>query len=90
MSVSGNRKADVPLYEFKCEKCGHEFDRIQKVGDPAPPCPNSLENPVFEAGFGNPVPVDKVVGKACGAPTRRLVSRSTFQLKGSGWAADGY
>jgi putative FmdB family regulatory protein len=30
----------VPLYEYECEKCGHRFERIQKVSDPPPKsCP---------------------------------------------------
>ncbi|MGE4560224.1 MAG: FmdB family zinc ribbon protein, partial [Desulfobulbus sp.] len=26
----------------------------------------------------------------CGAPVRKLISMSSFQLKGSGWYSDGY
>ncbi len=26
----------------------------------------------------------------CGGPVRRLISRSSFALRGSGWYADGY
>lgn len=28
--------------------------------------------------------------EACGAPVARRMSRSSFQLKGSGWYSDGY
>ena len=24
----------MPLYEYKCKKCGHRFERIQKFSDP--------------------------------------------------------
>jgi putative FmdB family regulatory protein len=24
----------VPIYEYKCKKCGHRFEAIQKVSDP--------------------------------------------------------
>ena len=27
---------------------------------------------------------------ACSVPTHKLISRSSFQLKGGGWYADGY
>lgn len=25
----------MPIYEYECEACGHQFDEIQKVQDPA-------------------------------------------------------
>lgn len=34
----------MPLYEFKCPKCGHEFDVIQKFSDDPPKCPAKLED----------------------------------------------
>ncbi len=33
----------------------------------------------------NPPPCPK-----CGGETQKIVSQSTFQLKGGGWAKDGY
>lgn len=59
----------MPIYEYRCQKCGHELEVMQKISDPAPdPCPK------------------------CGAPQslERLVSRSSFQLKGGGWYSDLY
>lgn len=30
----------MPIYAFKCEVCGHAFDRLQKLSDPDPvECP---------------------------------------------------
>lgn len=30
----------MPIYEFRCRGCGHEFERLQKVSDPDPTrCP---------------------------------------------------
>jgi len=30
----------VPIYEFQCKKCGHRFERMQKMSDPHPAaCP---------------------------------------------------
>lgn len=30
----------MPIYAFKCEACGHAFDRLQKLSDPDPiECP---------------------------------------------------
>jgi putative FmdB family regulatory protein len=37
----------VPIYEYKCKKCGHIFERIQKFSDPpvrkCPECGGSVE-----------------------------------------------
>ncbi len=30
----------MPIYEYACPACGHEFEKILKVNDPAPPCPS--------------------------------------------------
>jgi putative FmdB family regulatory protein len=27
------REAVVPLYEYRCESCGHRFEVLQKVGE---------------------------------------------------------
>lgn len=59
----------MPIYEYRCQKCGHELEVMQKVSDPAPdPCPQ------------------------CGAAQalERLMSRTSFQLKGGGWYSDLY
>ncbi len=29
----------MPIYEYACPACGHDFETIHKVSDPAPPCP---------------------------------------------------
>ena len=31
----------MPIYEFQCKKCGHRFERMQKMSDPHPKdCPD--------------------------------------------------
>ena len=63
----------MPLYEYRCTKCGHEFDQLMPNSDaPNPSCPCEED------------------GEPCGQTTERLVSRSSFHLKGGGWAAEGY
>ena len=57
----------MPLYEYKCDKCGNVFEVRQKFSD-AP-----LET-----------------HESCGGHVERLISRSAFQLKGSGWYATDY
>ncbi|HZQ91585.1 MAG TPA: zinc ribbon domain-containing protein [Terriglobales bacterium] len=37
----------MPIYEYKCKKCGHVFERIQKFSDPpsrkCPECGGAVE-----------------------------------------------
>jgi len=61
----------MPMYEYRCPKCGHEFERLLKHSerDDPQPCPN----------------------EKCGEKqAKKLISRSSFSLKGGGWADDGY
>jgi putative FmdB family regulatory protein len=58
----------MPIYEYACDKCGHEFEREQKMADP---------------------PV-KTCPECKGRKVTKLISRSSFVLKGGGWYADGY
>ncbi|MGB6063748.1 MAG: zinc ribbon domain-containing protein [Desulfomonilaceae bacterium] len=57
----------MPIYEYRCQSCGREFEEWQKFSDP---------------------PVDKC--SACGGKTCRLISQSTFVLKGTGWYVTDY
>lgn len=53
----------MPIYEYRCESCNKELEKIQKFSDPPlTDCP------------------------ACGkAALKKLVSASSFRLKGTGW-----
>jgi putative FmdB family regulatory protein len=58
----------MPIYEYACTACGHEFEEWQKMSDaPVRTCPKCKKKKV-----------------------ERLISRTAFQLKGSGWYADLY
>jgi len=58
----------MPIYEYLCDKCGHEFEREQRMTDaPVKTCPSCK-----------------------GRKVTKLISRSSFVLKGGGWYADGY
>ncbi|RMG43160.1 MAG: zinc ribbon domain-containing protein [Acidobacteria bacterium] len=57
----------MPIYEYRCEACGDEFEVMQKFSD----------RPLKRCG-------------KCGGPLEKLISRSSFVLKGGGWFADGY
>ena len=57
----------MPIYEYRCQSCGKEFEEWQKFSDP---------------------PVEKC--SDCGGKTCRLISQSTFVLKGTGWYVTDY
>jgi putative FmdB family regulatory protein len=57
----------MPIYEYKCQKCGNEFEIFQGITDqPVQTC------------------------QSCGGPVCKLMSLSTFHLKGNGWYATDY
>ena len=57
----------MPIYEYKCKKCGRQFEMFQGVADPAAKsC------------------------KFCKGSVHKLMSVSSFHLKGSGWYATDY
>lgn len=50
------RRLEMPIYEYRCDNCGHEFDTLQKVSDePLTDCPAcgkpALVKKVSAAGF---------------------------------------
>lgn len=57
----------MPIYEYRCAKCGKEFEVIQKFSDK---------------------PVEKCIH--CSGKVEKLISQSSFHLKGSGWYATDY
>ncbi len=58
----------MPIYEYRCEKCGNEIEVMHKVSDPSPQvCPKCSEHALT-----------------------RMMSRTSFQLKGGGWGSDLY
>jgi putative FmdB family regulatory protein len=58
----------MPIYEYACEKCEHEFEKEQRItDDPVKTCPKCRSRKV-----------------------KKLISRTSFVLKGGGWYADAY
>jgi putative FmdB family regulatory protein len=58
----------MPIYEYQCQACGHQLEKLQKVNDPVlVDCPH------------------------CHKPTlQKLMSATSFQLKGTGWYATDF
>ena len=58
----------MPIYEYGCDRCGHEFEAEQRITDaPLKTCPGCRSRRL-----------------------RRLISRTSFVLKGGGWYSDLY
>jgi putative FmdB family regulatory protein len=57
----------MPIYKYKCEKCGSQVEVIQKIND---------------------APLKRCA--KCRGKLEKVVSRTSFQLKGSGWYATDY
>jgi putative FmdB family regulatory protein len=57
----------MPIYEYKCKKCGKEYEVFQRMSEP------SLTSCNF-----------------CKGSVKKLMSRSSFHLKGSGWYVTDY
>jgi putative FmdB family regulatory protein len=58
----------MPIYEYACDKCGHEFELEQRITeDPVKTCPRCRARKV-----------------------KRLISQTSFVLKGGGWYSDLY
>ena len=65
----------MPIYEYKCEDCGHEFEEMlhfsERDNPINTPCPNSIR-------------------PLCGGKVHLKMSLGSFHLKGAGWYKDGY
>ena len=58
----------MPIYEYACSACGHQFEEWQKITDkPVRTCPKCKAKKV-----------------------ERLISQTSFHLKGGGWYSDLY
>ncbi len=44
----------MPIYEYRCTKCGTDFEEIVGTGDPAPACPSC-----------HSAKTEKLLSKAC-------------------------
>ncbi|HNZ65452.1 MAG TPA: zinc ribbon domain-containing protein [Smithella sp.] len=57
----------MPIYEYKCQKCGKQFEAFQGITDP-----------------------ELKTCKFCKGKVHKMMSLSSFSLKGSGWYVTDY
>ncbi|MRR14976.1 MAG: zinc ribbon domain-containing protein [Deltaproteobacteria bacterium] len=57
----------MPIYEYRCKKCGKQFEAFQGITEP-----------------------DLKTCKFCKGKVQKMMSLSSFSLKGSGWYATDY
>lgn len=57
----------MPVYEYKCGKCGEQFEVMQKITD-------------------SPL----TVCDSCGGELKKLITNTSFVLKGGGWYVTDY
>jgi len=65
----------MPIYTYECEKCGKQFEVVQRITDE----PLKLHGKIVpEKGID-------FKGEWCNGKIRRIITGCNFILKGSGW-----
>ena len=73
----------MPIYEYKCDACGHEFEEMLHFSEREVPLNTPCPNRIFDRNQ-EPQCFD------CDGKIRLKMSLGSFHLKGDGWAKDGY
>jgi predicted nucleic acid-binding Zn ribbon protein len=73
----------MPIYEYKCDVCGHEFEEMLHFSEREVPLNTPCPNRIFDRNQ-EPQCFD------CDGKVHLKMSLGSFHLKGDGWAKDGY
>ena len=73
----------MPIYEYKCEDCGHEFEEMLHFSERDVPLNTPCPNRIFDRNQ-EPQCFD------CSGKIHLKMSLGSFHLKGGGWYKDGY
>ena len=73
----------MPIYEYKCEECGYEFEEMLRFSEREVPLNTLCKARIFDR-YQEPQCFD------CNGKIHLKVSLGSFHLKGYGWAQDGY
>ena len=79
----------MPVYEMRCMNCGWETEVTQKITEEPL---EFIRHPLkgisrLAAQVGLSVARGQTV---CSGQMKRLISKTSFRLSGSGWASSGY
>ena len=81
-----------PTYDYRCKNCGAEMEVVQKITDP----PHEFirhENAKPKGFSGGALVVSAITDATrhvCSGQVERLISKTSFVLKGGGWSGSGY
>ena len=73
----------MPIYEYKCDACGHEFEEMLHFSEREVPLNTPCPNRIFDRNQ-EPQCFD------CDGKVQLKMSLGSFHLKGAGWAKEGY
>ena len=73
----------MPIYEYKCDVCGHEFEKLLHFSERDVPLNTPCPNRILDS-YQDPQCFD------CDGKVHLKMSLGSFHLKGSGWYKDGY
>ena len=73
----------MPIYEYKCDVCGHEFEEMLHFSERDVPLNTPCPNRIFDRNQ-DPQCFD------CDGKIHLKMSLGSFHLKGGGWYKDGY
>ena len=77
----------MPMYDYECQD-GHLFEYWQSIkDDPLDECP--VHDIAGHVLFHSIAPSD-LWSERCKSSVKRLISNTSFVLKGKGWYKDGY
>ena len=71
----------MPIYEYKCDTCGHEFEEMLHFSERDVPLNTPCEQQIEQT---------KHMSFKCDGKIHLKMSLGSFQLKGDGWYKDGY
>ena len=71
----------MPIYEYKCENCGYEFEEMLHFSEREVPINAPCEQQIEQT---------KHMSFKCDGKIHLKMSLGSFQLKGDGWYKDGY
>ncbi|MCG2718869.1 MAG: zinc ribbon domain-containing protein [Nanoarchaeota archaeon] len=72
----------MPIYEYECQNCGYIHEAMYGM---------NKEPKTLKLEHNNALKqLEEKVEEPCDGLLKKIISQSTFELKGRGWYKDGY